>query len=61
MIAFLLALLACLWAWLVALWGILAPLLVWVWAPVAVALDGVLKSCGVAFLCDRGLKWWNGQ
>lgn len=61
MIAFLLAALACLWAWLAALWAFLAPWLPWVWGPVAVALDGALKSCGVAFLFDRGLRWWSGE
>lgn len=42
-------------AWL---WALLGPWVFWLWGLFAVAIDGVLKSCGVAFLLDKAVKWW---
>ncbi len=50
--------LAALLAWA---WGGLAPWLVWLWAMFAGCVGHALQTCGVVWLGERVVKWWQGD
>lgn len=46
---------------ILAIWAWVAPWVWWILGGAVVLANCGLKLCGIAFLFDKGLNWWEGR